>query len=439
MSKKLRSWRALFCTLAVLTTIAIIIACGDGQPVDITSGEISGDINVASDVFIDEKMPAILSQASQTSSSEEEPSSSSKDNNNDNSSSSEKPSTQSSSSKESGNTSSSSNEAQKSSNSSQYSLTCSVRNKNVAYKLAYDAAEVADIIKIECKRSNTTINLHAINDINWSNNGSTIRWSNMTAGTYASIKIVVSNDEETPGCQGMDYICTDGPLTISVQSSSSKPSSSSVYNPPVTTSSSSNNPPPVTTSSSSTGGGTGGPCRDSNNALVYCKWDGKCSAIDNSTGWMGTTEATQTCGPNVSTLCTCAALIQNCKDYGDGKTVWTTSNCTAGGGGTSSSSGSGGNPSSNSSGDTNITLKQSATEYAPATYTVTDYECKNWGQPGNKLRCSNDSGKLCSVTINGTTYENNSCNGYCELGTNLISTPPFTMKVNSTSKLSCGS
>jgi len=78
-----------------------------------------------------------------------------------------------------------------------------------------------------------------------------------------------------------------------------------------------------TTTSSSSGGTseTGGPCIDGG-SYAYCNWGGECSEIDNRYGYIGISEAQQTCGPLAYALCSCADLIQSCKDYSDSKTVY---------------------------------------------------------------------------------------------------------------------
>jgi hypothetical protein len=88
----------------------------------------------------------------------------------------------------------------------------------------------------------------------------------------------------------------------------------------------------------------------------------------------------------------------------------------------------------NTGGSTSITLPQSATTLAPGTYNVTASACSGWG---NLIKCSNNTGTNCSITINGTDYNNNSCNGWCTLVSSMPATP-FTMIVNSESKLGCG-
>ena len=79
-------------------------------------------------------------------------------------------------------------------------------------------------------------------------------------------------------------------------------------------------------------------------------------------------------------------------------------------------------------------LPQTDSTLAPGTYNVTGIACSSWG---NKLKCSNQGTKPCSVTIGGTDYVNNACNGWCELLAALPA-PPFTMIVNSETKLKCG-
>jgi len=285
MAKKLRSWRVLSCTLAVLATIVFIVACGEGQPVDIGTSDIYQAIQHAETTF-NGHMPGITSQIRErsSSSSKEEPSSSSseKDDNGNNSSSSSNESSKSSSSAASQNASSSSSEAK--SSSSPYTLTCSVIKSTIDPKpTGYSASEIATIVQIVCKDKGVTQNVDAKDDVKWEADnpeGKSLNLgSSVVSGVYSNIKITMYDDAP---CPYMKATCDPGKITVSgsttpssssqsnsTQSSSSRASTGSSSSTP----SSSSSPPPSSSSAASSGtcGSTG----------TMCLWDaaGGCWAI----------------------------------------------------------------------------------------------------------------------------------------------------------------
>ena len=112
--------------------------------------------------------------------------------------------------------------------------------------------------------------------------------------------------------------------------------------------------------------------------------------------------------------------------------VATTGTPSCGGGSTPSSASGASSASGGGGGGTVTTLSQGGTDYQPGTYNVTASDCSTWG---TQLKCRSSS---CSVTINGTNYSNNSCNGWCTL-LNTMPALPFTMTVNnSVTNLGCG-
>jgi len=237
------------------------------------------------------------------------------------------------------------------SSSSPYTLACSVIKTPIDAGKDYSAAELATIIKIDCKDRGTSKEINGRDDVSWTNGPG---WANTKAGTYSEIKIKIYDDIEA--CKNMDATCT-GTLTVNggtTPSSSSRASSSSV----------------ASSSSATSSASTAGPCSDGSKGAAYCKWGSECSAIDSRYGYMGE-EGHETCkGP--SNPCACADLIQNCKDYSPSKTVYYNDACTSSGGGSSSASG-GGSSSASGGGSGTITLTTSTSNstHNAGTYTLT--------------------------------------------------------------------
>jgi len=330
MTKKLRSFRVMSCIVAGLTTVAFIVACG--------SGELE---NIKDDVTVEQAMRLLANEnrlsgiVEKPSSIYEEPSSSSEKAPGGESS----PSQGASSGKESSSPSSTPSSSSIKSSSSEdvnpgtHDLSCMVTKTEFTTGSRIPDADRPEIKCTEKAKPNTVTILSEDNAlIEWSGAPS---WGAPQSGTYDKISVTITDVEgDAPkgckrlkaDCKGKIEVTGDAPRPPVTVSSSSRAST--------TTSSASN-----TTSSASN---SGGPCKDGGND-AYCKWGSECSAIDTRYGYLGETEATQTCGPKASKLCSCADLIQNCKDYSETKTVYHNAQCTSGstgGGGTSSSSGS---------------------------------------------------------------------------------------------------
>jgi hypothetical protein len=411
MTKKLRSWRALFCTLAVLATISFIVACGEGQPVDIGMGLIEGEIDSAERIFVTSHLTDVINDVERNlSSSSEAPSSSSSSEKDDDkeSSSSEASSTKSSSSEKS--SPSSSSEPPKSSSSNPYTLACNVINSPLTItdpkSMPYTSAEIAKIIKIDCKYKNESKDINAVADVKWEDSPN---WNGAAAGTWSSIKITIYPDVEA--CRNMNATCT-GTIKISgsttPSSNSTTPSSNSsggTSSSSRATSSNSNTP-----SSSSTGSSTFEDCKK-NGTVAYCDWGTSsqkdCSVINTQWGAMGES-GKETCkGPDKP--CACSDLITNCETYSNGKKVYSDAQCnTPIGGGTTSSASGGGSSSASGGGSCTAVSKNvdfNSTSGSCYNYTAdTDYDCtiKAYTQTAIELKvtCSN------STTSTKTTKAN---------------------------------
>jgi len=267
MAKKLRSWRALSCILAVLAAIAFIVACGDGKLIDIHTSEIGMEIDQAEQNFDKGHLLDILDEVKNrsSSSSEESPSSSSEEENKESSSSEGGASTQSSSS--TSRSSSSSTESQRSS-SSPYTLSCSVIGSSKTIEsntMGYTSSEIANWIKIECKdNKGASKELSARGDVetwtdapNWS---STLPKLGESTSTWSSMKIKTWYDLDNDKCPNKEVTCT-GSITVRGEaittSSASNNTTSSSSRGSNTTSSASNTTSSAsnTTTSSASGGG----------------------------------------------------------------------------------------------------------------------------------------------------------------------------------------
>jgi len=284
MTKKLRNWRVLSCTVAVLATIAFIVACGDGVMVDVNDGPIGGDVR-DSETYFGSRMPGIKedvkSWANMPSSAEEESSSSAEDNDGgNNESSSDQASTQSSNSNSNEQSSSSNNEI-KSSSSSPYKLTCSMKKTTINTTAvtnnnnttAQNNAAISEILTIECKENGTLVTgMDLENHYVWTNtkDDKSISWSGLKAGTDYAIKAKAMGN--APGCKNIDVIC--GNLTVSGGTSSAGNTG--------TTSSASNNT--GTSSSSKANSSSSSSASNNNNTSSasgnYCFiWEGDCHLL----------------------------------------------------------------------------------------------------------------------------------------------------------------
>ena len=229
MAQKLRSWRVLSCTVAVLATIALIIACGNGTMVDVNSGDIGNNVIVAEGILESEMEDIVIATLASSSSKEESSSSTDEGNGDDKSSSSEDSPTPSSSSSNNEIIPSSSSEAQ-----NQYTLTCTMLKTTIDPGMYGDNSKLSEIFRVECKdnRDGTLVPIETYEDILWSGNvGSSSSkdgiWDYaVIAGTrFSNIKINVY--EYADGCKKMPASCP-GTLTVNGTPPPPPPSSSSI-------------------------------------------------------------------------------------------------------------------------------------------------------------------------------------------------------------------
>ncbi|MCL1956135.1 MAG: hypothetical protein FWF63_02325 [Fibromonadales bacterium] len=263
MAKKLRLYRALSCTLAVLATVAFIIACGEGTPdnigLDRTIDDASGWLLVNDKDRLSQTAHKPSSAVIISSSSEDGPGGG------EDSSDSGGEVEQSSSTEVEPEPSSSSLPISSSSETPPEELPYRVECK-VKVSTGTDGKVIpeSDWPEVKCidKATNASIGvLKPMSDFKFIDNPA---WRDPIAGIYASIKVEVfygADAGETPqakACQRLKANC-DGSITITAASSSSRaiiiPSSSSAYVPPVTPSSSSRASTPSSSSVASSGGG----------------------------------------------------------------------------------------------------------------------------------------------------------------------------------------
>jgi len=340
MAKKLGSYRVLSCTLAVLATVAFIIACGEGIPEDIIGNpEIKWPINQALESLTndEERLSSIVQKPSSPSVPPDESSSSEgEDPGPGDGDSSDSGSTQSSSdggepsSASSPSSSSSEEVAQSSSAESPYILTCEVTTPKVKIKWTDQSIpeDKRPVVTCKTKESGAVATIPA-GSINWTKDGKTFSWRSISEilGVHPdnSIQVDIKDGDvckgEKTSCKGSLEICYDGecvgdpPKPSSSSYSSSSRSSSS--HTTTTTSSSSNR-----SSSSATSNETKGPCLVSGSER-YCRWDATktdCDKIDSQYGYIDSGDNKCTAGN-----CTCAVLIKHCSDNGY---LYGSSNCT---------------------------------------------------------------------------------------------------------------
>jgi len=316
MAKKLRSYRVLSCTLAVLATIAFIVACGEGQVIEIIKGDMEDSESHAKGNYSSVLANAPSSTQPQSSSSDGEQQPSDRD-----SSSSEEFSLSSWEQPSSASLPSSSSEESSSASESLYTLECKVLPDNSTFpagttKISKDKRP--EITCIEKANPSNVETLDQENDVlEYTSNDSRISWNALQSGVYNNIRVKIDRDNKGP-CHKLEAACT-GSITIAASPSSSSytyipPSSNST--PPVTpssnsTPSSSSRANTTTSSSSVASSGTKGPCLVGGNKR-YCKWskDGACDEINSEHGYISGD------GGCSAGNCTCDALIKNCTDYG---------------------------------------------------------------------------------------------------------------------------
>ncbi len=233
MRKKLRSFRVLSCTLAVLATIAFIIACGAGDIKDIVESDF-GNAKDHADVILN----SVLGNLPSSSEPEEQQVSSSSV------SEESSPSISSSSIKEEPSSSSlptpsSSSEDAPPPPDYPYKVECKLK---VTTWTQNDSIPLKNWPEVKCIEKATSKSIGTFDlkeDVKWSGDPywSTSYWKSPPGGTY-SISIEIFDDASVKECRKLKADC-EGKLTITAPSSSS-------YTPPPPPP-----PPPPTPSSSS--------------------------------------------------------------------------------------------------------------------------------------------------------------------------------------------
>jgi len=336
MAKKLRSFRALSLLLAVLTTIAFIVACGDGTPIDFDEYQVIADdaagnmkLEMEDDkgkIWIDYKPPQPPTQPSSSSDGEEPESSSGGEQSSSDSGSVSSSSEGQSSDAGSSNSSSSGGTLPSSSSDSPYILTCKVLSANSSFPAGKIPKEKRPELKCTEKANGNVATLDQEDDVaKWTNNGSIIPWNSMTVGEYKNI--VVKIEKDAP-CANMEATC-EGTITITGPSSSSYVPPPPPPPPPPGSSSSSINSQSSSSkasSSSANNSGTKGPCsKDGKN--LSCRWNSttaECQTIDSQYGYVDKADSNLGIVACTAGNCTCENLIKNCDNFGY---MYDTANC----------------------------------------------------------------------------------------------------------------
>jgi len=450
MMKKNKFINLMSLVLAALAAVAIIIACGKGTPDDVIGDfDIKRDIDNSRDFLKGNmKNPDFMSSvtAFPSSSSKLASSSSAKGG------SSSGNTSGSSSSNVQGSSSSGANQGSSSSGESPYTLTCEVTSTGTAGA----RVEISNVTKVKCvakSNPNTAINLDPDNDFTWSTEPK-LNERSPAEGEYS---IEVEVDERANACQGLTADCGTFTVSAAVVSSSSRAASSSSVtqqssssSAAVSSSSSRPSSSSAAVSSSSAAVSSSSRASSSSAAVSSSSRASSSSAVSSSSAAVSSSSYTLACNMTATTGTVGTAITPTPTVQCNGTAVtsgltWTPANLipTAAGNVAVSVSAGSGTCSGKSiscgtiavaAASTDMTITNTATDIQPGTYKVTSNGCSPWG---NKLKCSNAATTKCSVTINGTNYENNSCGGWCELLADMPATP-FTMIVNSVSKLSCG-
>jgi len=225
MAKKLCSYRMLSCTMALLTAITLIIACGDGTPIGIDSTDLKeSDAYLLSPANMSSIVSAYLSSSSQeeqtqSSSSNVESSNSSSGGEKSSSSNEEQPSSSSEQ------TQSSSSEESNNSSDSQYTLTCTILPENSEFP---PNVEIPVDRKPELKCTDKDGNTIDLNDEDAMWTGAP-KWKTPQPGIY-NISVKIDREGDSKECHGIKEEC--GTITITAAASSSSKASSSSVSPP---------------------------------------------------------------------------------------------------------------------------------------------------------------------------------------------------------------
>jgi len=326
MAKKLRSFRVLSCTLAVLATLAFIIACGEGQVIEIVQSKMADSEGNARGNY--SSILANMPSYTQSSSSEEEQPPASSSSEDISLSSGEQPS---SASLPDSSVSSSQSAEPSSSSESPYTLSCKILPANSTFPVGVKIP-VERRPELKCIEKNGNV-IPLDNDLDvgkWTNNPA---WNGPSALIYDNILVKVERDDKGP-CHGLEVKC-EGTITISAPSSSSyspPPPPSNSSSSPSTTSSSSKASSASTTPSSSSAASGGGACSSNETRGNMCLWNagGDCWPLNSSerdncgkNAWIfqGGTEGAGTacsggtfiCGKNNSPPTGSAASLGCCK------------------------------------------------------------------------------------------------------------------------------
>ncbi|GBU23523.1 hypothetical protein R83H12_00135 [Fibrobacteria bacterium R8-3-H12] len=458
MAKNIRSWRVfLFCTLSVLATIAFIVACGNGQVIDLVSiekeidsstGQLKGRVE---DNTIYEGYVVSSSEQNEPSSSSEIDDPPSQGTSSSAPTDNPKPSS-SSAQTQSGQSSSSGSKPSSSSGVSLYELTCTLKTPISVVGIGKISDGDKPVVKCKTIATNREVTLEGGWDYKFVVTPE-LDWDGASAGSY-QVKINVYNESEV--CNGMEKSC--GTLVITKSSASTGGGTSSASNGGGGNSSNSSggnssNSNGGGASSASTGGGT-----------EYCKWD-TCTKLEdpnaietsgltkrencveysegvfNNSNCTGTPVAggfnnewckwpdsdcdnkccklTNPNGPNKGN--SSLTNKQNCEQNSPSKTVYKNNTCTTTGGSTSSSSRASSSSAANNQQSSNsnggggngntITITNNSTKVEIAS-TITKYKCVFLAYNGTKFLCrarasdcTNASSPFSITVGNGNTKE----------------------------------
>jgi len=270
MAKKLGSFRVLSCTLAVLATVAFIIACVDGNIEDIVQAEWDKAKDKEGGILMS-VLTNLPSNSTQSSEGGEEPIVSSSSG----SEGSSSPSTSPSSSREEPSsasipTPSSSSEDAPPPPDYPYKVECKLKVTTGAQGVAIPESDWPEVKCIKKDDGSSVGNFDLKEDVKWSGDPpwSTSYWKNPPGGTYL-IRVEIFDDATVVECRKLKADC--GTLTITAPIPPS--STSYIYIPP---SSTSYVPPPPESSSSkgsSSASGNNSACGSDGRGNM-CLWNG---------------------------------------------------------------------------------------------------------------------------------------------------------------------
>jgi len=390
MAKKLRFYRVLSCTIALLTTITLIIACGSGDPVDVEA--FAGKIEESESRIIS-NVSSIVEKRSSSSDVDDATSSSGGDQSSNSevgSSSSGGGQSSSSGKGEEQSSSSSSSEPSSSSESSKYTFTCKIP-ENSTFPASVKIPD-ENRPELKCKdKDDKDIPLEFEDIGTWTD---APNWRTPKAGEYDHIKAKVGPDAK--GCKGLEAEC-EGKITITGGSNPPPPSSSSAGGSEQSSSSATQSSSSAAASSSSIASSSSAApsneqeCKDSSGKQQYCEyqpWNGSlggCYALDARYSDPKTTcdAARKHCTDNSGTIYVDVPASQ----VGDGKKCTIGSSSSTGGGNSSSSGDDGGSAGCNA-GATVITGCSSAN--------TTSAVCFKKAGDINGWNASNASGRTCT-------------------------------------------